>query len=93
MHILNAAVAAGAGDAYAVRKCDRSTTRNVQFTVAGTASVKLQGRMQADAAWVDLGTAATASGVQAILLMPEVRANVTSWTSGAVDVYVDAQDA
>jgi len=67
----------------------RNYPRAVQVKITGTASVRLQGRLDADNPWLDLGTPFTATGVQSIQLMPEVRFNVTA-VAGSVDAWVDA---
>lgn len=56
---------------------------------AGTASVRLQGRMDTHDDWFDLDDAFTATGVQSLQLMPEVRFNVTA-VDGSVDAWIDA---
>jgi hypothetical protein len=55
----------------------------VQAKVAGTATVKLQGRMSSAFDWVDLATF-TASGSSEVFLMPEMRYSITAWSSGGV---------
>lgn len=93
MKILTAAVAAEAGSVYNVAERFRAEARIVRAKLAGTATVRLQGRMDENDAWQNLGTDFSATGIQSIQLMPQVRANVSAWTSGAVDMWVDARDA
>lgn len=94
MKILSGATAVAAGAAFRVGSGYRYMTRPVQVSLVGTSgSVRLQGRSDPTAPWVDLGTAFTASGMQMIGLMPEVRANVTAISAAAIDMWVDAQDA
>lgn len=88
--ILTAAVATGDGSTLTVRADCRGYPRLVRTTLAGTASVQLWGRMDANDTWFALGTAFTASGVQAISLPPLVKFTVSAWTSGAVSGWVDA---
>jgi hypothetical protein len=52
---------------------------------SGTYSVQLQGRLDPSASWVDLLTApATADGIFSVVLLPEMRVNIT--TNGATVV-------
>jgi hypothetical protein len=81
-----------AGAATPIGSKYRSDPRAVQVQLVGTSgSVRLQGRAASDAPWVDLGVAFTASTVQFIQLMAEVRANVTAISAAEIDVWVDAE--
>lgn len=94
MKILSGATAVAAGSVFNVASPYRFNTRPVQVQLVGTSgSVRLQGRNAPDAPWVDLGTAFTASGVQAIQLMAQVRANVTAISAATIDMWVDGQQA
>lgn len=68
-----------------------SAGRAVQVTITGTsATVKLEGRLHADAPWVQLGSDFTASGIQWIKLTPQIRLTVSAIDSATVDGAVDA---
>ena len=58
-----------------------------QVAISGAATVKLQGRLSSTYGWVDLATF-TASGWQEVTLMPEVRYNISEYTSGSVSMSI-----
>lgn len=70
----------------------RKTARYVRviLTGAGSASVKLQGRMDSNDTWFDIGAAITATGFVTAMLPPQVRINSDITGVMAVDAWVDA---
>jgi hypothetical protein len=76
-----------------VRDDCRNFARIVRVVIAGTsASVQLQGRLDANDTWFSLGTAFTTTGFQSISLPPQVRFHVTGIVAGdsTVNAWVDA---
>lgn len=61
-----------------------------QVVIATTATVTIEGRLDnsGTAPWVVIATF-TVSGAQAVELFTFMRANVTAWTSGNVDAWLD----
>lgn len=60
-----------------------------QIEISNTATVKLQGRMSSDYSWEDLNTY-TSSTSENVTLFPEMRVNVTAYTSGNIDASLKA---
>lgn len=91
MRIFEAAAANGDSATYSVGKSYRGQARLVRFLITGTCTVTLYGRMDANDTWFTLGSAATASGVQAISLPAQIKATI-SGKSGtiSVDLWADA---
>jgi hypothetical protein len=89
MKLLEAQTTIAAGASMTVRRDYRDLPRRVKVAITGTASVSLQGRMDPNDSWLDLGEAFTGTSAQSIQLMPEVRFNVTA-VDGSVDAWVDA---
>jgi hypothetical protein len=54
----------------------------VQAGIVGNTTIKLQGRLNEDIAWLDLATF-TEAGAQEVLLLPEIRYSVTATEEGA----------
>lgn len=75
---------AAAGDTFSPQlEGARARSEVVQVKVSGTATVQLQGRLSSDFDW-EVIKEYTASGVDEITVMPEMRAEVTAYTSGGV---------
>jgi hypothetical protein len=53
----------------------------VQVSITGTATVKVYGRTSANMPWIELASF-TASGQQLVNLFPDMKADVTAFTSG-----------
>jgi hypothetical protein len=91
MKILTAANSVSASPPVAINGFCRISPRWVKATLTGTSgSVQLQGRMDPNDTWINLGTAFTATGLQAISLMPQVRFNITAISAATFDAWVDA---
>ena len=94
VQVLAAVVATGASSGYAVSR-KANGEGSFQVDIAGVATVAIQGRVEPSADWVTLRTVdqddvdstskALADGLQ---LLPQMRANVTAWTSGAVSAWL-----
>lgn len=94
MKILSGQTTVVAGAVFNIASPYRVFARAVQVQLVGTSgSAQLQGRSDPNAPWVNLGTAFTASGVQSIQLMPQVRANVIAVTGATLDMWVDGQES
>lgn len=88
--IVDAAVATGGGAVSYMQKHSQNNPTNigvVQFEITGTATVNLEGRLDALAPWVVIATFTT-SGAQAVTQFPQMRGNVTSWSSGVVNGWL-----
>ncbi len=87
--LLTAVVATGAGSARVLPDQIYATTMMVEVEGITTATLQVEGRL-AGGAWfrVPGSSAMTADGLQRIDVsgLAEIRANVTSWTSGAITV-------
>lgn len=61
-----------------------------QVEITGTATVQIQGRLSSDYSWVPLTETAdiTADGVFQVIACPEMRFEVTAYTSGTVTAGV-----
>lgn len=79
---LSAAVATGVGLTWNPRYENREYA-TFQLTIATTATVNLEGRLAPDQPWVVIATY-TVSTADRAAKFPEMRFNVTAWTSGAV---------
>lgn len=66
----------------------RSRSGIFQVSIATTATVNIEGRCDPAAPWVVIATL-SASGAQAVELFREMRLNVTAWTAGNVDAWLD----
>ena len=90
-HLLQAVTANGDSAVVNVAAPSRGNFRVVKVDiVGGTATVKLYGRMSpADANWAELASF-TASGVQAVVLTPQVKMTVSSISGATVDGFVDS---
>ena len=82
-NILSDAVATGAGDSYP------QPASNVTFQITGitTATVIIQGSLDGTV-WVQLGSVTANGSVSLIVPWLYVRANVTAWTAGTVNVLM-----
>lgn len=58
-----------------------------QVEITGTATVDLEGRVSPSAPWVMIHQS-TASEIKAVVPVPEMRVNVTAYTSGAVNAWL-----
>lgn len=54
-----------------------------------TATVNIEGRCDPVAPWVVIATFVNTSTAQAVELFREMRVNVTAWTAGNVDAWLD----
>ena len=61
----------------------------VQVDGITDATVQIQGRIQGDLDWVTLATF-TSDNAQSIMLFPEMRINVSAYTSGTITAYIGA---
>lgn len=87
--LLDGVSATGAGDV--ANPKSHADTGLVQIDISGAATVQIQGRLASDLDWIDLLDAdATASTLKVIAACPEMRANVSAYTSGTVDVVLKA---
>lgn len=84
--ILNAAAATGEGDTYQMSYAP-STEGLWQVTITGTATVVLKGRVHASMGWETVATR-SATGSDVVPIFPEMCAEVTAYTSGAVTVGI-----
>jgi hypothetical protein len=80
----------GASEVLAVQAQHRSSPRYVRVVIAGTATVKLQGRMSSDDTWFDIDEAFTASGFVTAWLPPQVRFDVADTEDAIVNAWIDA---
>lgn len=90
IQILTAAAATGGGAVQNMQRHSKNNPTNigvVQFEITGTATATLEGRATPTAPWVTICTF-TASGAQAISQFPQMRGNVTAYTSGAVNGWL-----
>lgn len=91
VQLLNAVSATGAG---AIQTFDTDGVGGkygiVQAEITGTATVQIQGRLSATAPWVTVAEF-TASGANEILMMPEMRGNVSARTSGTISLWARGQ--
>src|SRR5215217_1381661 len=90
---VNAAVATGAGTAVAV-KPDKAI--GAWISIATTATVKVETSPDGGTTWMDTSISGkTASGYFSLPATEAhglVRANVTAWTAGAVNVWIGQAD-
>ncbi len=87
---LEAVTASGAGAALSFQLGPKEGACAI-VTGITTATVAIQGRISPTAPWVTLGTPLTADGLYDIPhAMPEMRANVTAYTSGTITVWIKA---
>lgn len=84
--ILNAASATGEGDTCQM-VYGPSTEGLWQVTITGTATVVLKGRVHASMGWETVATR-SATGSDVVPIFPEMCAEVTAYTSGAVTVGI-----
>lgn len=68
----------------------RTSLRYVRVVASGTVSVKLQGRMDSNDTWFDIGVAFTATGFVTVMLPPQVRINSDITGTASVSAWVDA---
>jgi hypothetical protein len=61
--------------------------RVIQVSSTGTATVVLEGRAVPTAPWITVATY-TASAAESVTCLPEMRARVSVWTSGVVNVWL-----
>lgn len=80
------ATTTGTSETIALNKISGKDEFAVQVTISSSASVSVQGRLSADAPWVEL-VALTTNAIQILALMGQVRFVVTSNT-GTVDVHM-----
>jgi hypothetical protein len=61
-----------------------------QVDFAGTATAAIEGRLTDAASWTNIATilSTDASKAKVVALMPQMRMNVTAWTSGAVSGFL-----
>jgi hypothetical protein len=92
VQLLTNAVATGAGPTQQMLrdglKSGHINQGVFQVTGIGTGTVAIQGRADPNAAWVDIATF-TADGTQAVQLMREMRANVSAYTSGTINAWMN----
>lgn len=81
--LLDGVAATGASTTRNVQNYDASEYGIFQATISGTATVTIEGRLDRLHDWVVVDTF-TASDASRITLFPEMRANVTSYSSGTV---------
>jgi hypothetical protein len=61
----------------------------LQVGSTGTATIDFEGRLDPSLPWVSLlEVPFTGSGMVSVVLPPEVRINVTAWTSGSVNAWL-----
>jgi hypothetical protein len=80
------------GTGYPVMRGAEGRGKRVLYEVSGTCSFTLQTRANADAAWISVTSAITASGSQIVVLGPEVRVSVASATTATINVWVEDAD-
>lgn len=89
-HLLDAVVADTISDTLNVQPERRRSLRHVRVVATGTVSVKLQGRMDSNDTWFDIGSAFTATGFVTVMLPPQVRINADITGVAEVSAWVDA---
>lgn len=72
-----------------VHEVATKTSAVVQIDGITTATVKIEGRLDSSMDWVVLWTA-TADDAKVLTLFPEMRVNVTAYTSGTIAVRLGA---
>ena len=62
----------------------------VQAAFGGTATVTIEGQLNSTAGWTTITTISSAdtSKAKTVALMPQMRINITSWTSGSVNCWL-----
>ena len=94
VHVLTIGqVATGVGTAGTVEpKRTEQKAGIFQVSIAGVATVELQGRLTTAAPWETVVAIDDTSTDQAaiVTMFPQIRANVTSWTRGAVGALADS---
>lgn len=92
-HLLNGVTAVGDSDVLSVASISRGSYRIAKVNITGgTASVTLKGRMGPDdSTWTTLQTW-TASGMNAIVLPPQVKFSVDSISGATVHAFLDAYE-
>lgn len=84
--------ATATGTEFHIPSNERLASRYVQFIITGTATVKLMGRLTPGGTAFLVGTAATTTGAQAVLLPPYCYIDVSGASAGPnITVMVDAQ--
>lgn len=68
----------------------RKSLRYVRVVATGTVSVKLQGRVDSNDTWFDIGAAITSTGFVTVMLPPQVRINADITGTAEVSAWVDA---
>ena len=92
--LLDAVEATGGSAVYYPRHKTAGGTGTFQVEITGAATVKCQGRADSEAPWVDIAEYdaddmnADDSAATWVTLMPEMRANVSAYTSGAVSAWI-----
>lgn len=68
----------------------RDMTGVFQVEFGGTATATLEGRLTDQASWTTIAAilSTDSSKAKVVALMPQMRMNVTAWTSGAVTGYL-----
>lgn len=83
--LLSAVSATGAGSTFSPN-VNRQEVGYAQVTITGTATCAIEGRLNSSGGWITLYTF-TSSGMAQVPRVGDVRANVTSYTSGTVSAW------
>jgi hypothetical protein len=80
---------AAAGATFPVKTTGGSRVGLLQVQSSGTATIDFEGRLDPSLPWVSLlEVPFTGGGMVSVVLPPEVRINVTAWTSGSVNAWL-----
>lgn len=82
IQLMSGETSAVAGSTSTVPSSDHRDFILTQIEITGTATVEIQGRLNSDYSWIPIHTA-TASESKLIARYPQMRAEVTAFTSGA----------
>jgi len=85
--LLNAVAADTNGTAVTLINRTGSKEGLFQYAITGTVTLKIQGRVNPNAAWVDVASV-VASGAQAVTLYPQMRAVTSGMASGTCTAWL-----
>ena len=86
--IASAVAATGAQTTYQNKVSGIKPEGLLQVEITGTATCKLEGSLDGGTTWADLTEEITASGFYAVMFAHNYRLNVTAYSSGAVNAWV-----
>ena len=81
--------AAASATAYLAHELATKQSGIVQIDGISTATVQVQGRLEGNLDWVTVATF-TSDNAQSIMLFPEMRINVSAYTSGTITAHIGA---